>query len=354
MTHKKIAYIGIYPATAPRDKVYIDELKRRGVEFVECVGTGAGMRKYIQLYRNLNSLRDADLVWVGYLSTLAVIVAYLATRKKILYNALCSSYESYILDRAMYSKYSFRSVLFWVSDFLSFHLASISLVESESQKRFISRVFFVSKKRLHVVYTGADESIFYPDQSTPKAKDFTVVFRGKFVPATGVEFVVEAARILAAEPIKFLIIGWGQEQEKIEHLIRSYTLTNIELITSFLSPADLHQRMLSGHVLLGQFSTNSRLDRTIQHKTIEAMALGMPYITRDSVSNREILTDGEDCLFVQPADARNLAEKIIYCMKRTDVWEKISAGARNMYEARLQQSVLGEHIKRIIASPPFA
>ena len=348
---KTLCYIGIYRALAPRDKVYIEELKRRGAVIFECVSSAAGLEKYREIWRSVRrAARESDFVWVGYLSVFAVPVAYLATRKKIVYNALGSAYEGYILDRQIASKYSLKALFFWVADFIAFHLADTVLVESESQKRYLGKQFLVPRSKLQVIFTGVDEDIFHPDPSIKKQDTFTVAFRGMFLPATGVEIVLEAAKLLKNEPVRFWISGWGQLRDKVHHYIDTHKLTNVELNTMFLQPDELRRRMLSAHVMLGQFSKNFRLDRTIQHKTSEALALGMPYITRDSASNRELLQDGENCLFVAPADARALADKILWAKKNPDVLQKIGMNARATYEKKLAPTVLGEEVWKVLES----
>lgn len=101
--------------------------------------------------------------------------------------------------------------------------------------------------------------------------------------------------------------------------------------------------------MLGQFSFHSRLDRTIQCKTFEAMALGMPYITRDSLSNRELLTDRENCLFVKAGSASDIADKILELRDSEDLRGKISRGARALYESRLTPDILGRQISSILS-----
>lgn len=348
---RRIVYAGIYPPTAPRDKVYLCELARRGANVVECVDKSPGFAKYRALYRCLRrAARTADLIWVGYLSPVAVLVAYFASDKPIVYNALSSAYEAYVLDRAVCKKYSLRALFFWLSDFLSFHFSRVVLVESEAQKRFISRAFLVRKRKLSVVFSGVDEDVFHPDKTVKKSKTFTVAFRGMFIPATGAEYVIEAADLLRNEPVRFVVIGWGQCQHDIEERIRRKRLSNIELITHFLEPETLLRTMLPSHVLLGQFSAHSRLDRTIQHKTSEALALGMPFITRDSVSNRELLHDGENCWFVPPDDARALADKIRYAKAHPDIARVLSDGALRTYRERLAPDVLGDAVLAVLAS----
>lgn len=346
---RKIIYIGLRSPDTPRDKIYIEELQKRGVDFEECVDSASGFSKFINVWRKLRSLKgDYDLIWVGYLSGIFVPMAYLAGRRKIIYNALGSAYEAYVLDRAVCGKYSFKAFLFWFSDFLAFHLSSKVLVESEAQKKYLARMFFVPVRKFEVIFTGVDEEIFHPDPNVKKNDIFTVVFRGMFIPATGVEYVLEAAKIFKDEPIKFLIIGWGQLKDKVVRYIEQNNLKNVELITVFLKSSELRRKMLSAHIMLGQFSGNSRLDRTIQHKTIEALALGMPYVTRESESNRELLEDGKNCLFVHPADTAELVQKIKRLQTDKTLRDLISSGAFETYLSQLERSVLGKKIWEIL------
>ena len=346
---KTILYVGIYPPTAPRDRVYLSELKRRGACVVECVSSLPGFAKYRDIFMQIRrAAKDTDVVWVGYLSPLVVPVAYLAMGKKIIYNALGSAYEAYILDRAVARRFSFKAFLFWFSDFLAFHLANLSLVESEAQGKYLARYYFVPKRKLAVVFTGVNTDIFHPDSNIEKAKVFTVAFRGMFIPATGVEVVLDAAKLLKDEPIKFWVSGWGQLLPFVQSFIKENKLTNVELNTIFLEPPELRQKLLSAHVMLGQFSKNSRLERTIQHKISEALALGMPLITRDSPSNREILQDRENCLFVPPGDPQALAGAIRELTRDVALREKISEEAQETYQNRLSLSSLGDGLERVL------
>ncbi len=337
-----VCYFGMYKPTAPRDKVYVEGLKKLGVEVVECVDNSPGFLKFFRLAKKHRALTGQyDMLWVGYLSTMMVPLAWLISRKKIVFNALDSWYDRSIIDREAHSRFSPKAWGIWLFDFFAFHLSDIVLVESEQQKKFIAKKFFVKPEKLKVVFTGVDEAIFHPDPSVAKARDFTVVFRGMFLPATGVEVVVEAAKILREQDVKFIIIGWGAPREaQIKKQIAEQGLTNVTLITWFLEPNELRKVMLSAHVMFGQFADHERLDRTIQNKNFEALALGMPFITRDSASNRELLTDGVNCLFVPPANPESLAEKILL-LKNTETLRNVLAhGARLTYTEKCQEKIL--------------
>ncbi|MCH7680267.1 glycosyltransferase [candidate division KSB1 bacterium] len=253
-------------------------------------------------------------------------------------------YEGIVLDREEVSRLSLKAFYIWLVDFLAFRSAHVSLVESLSQKKFLVRLFKIKEEKLKITLTGANDKIFYPNPYVKKRDEFCAVFRGQFLPATGIEYVIEAARILKNKDVNFLIIGRGMLKKRVWQTIQEFNLKNAELITEYLSDNDLREKMLSCHVILGQFADHPRMDRTIQNKTFEALALSMPYITRDSRSNREILQDRENCLFVRPADARDLAEKILELKNNPELQKKIAQNGYKLYKEKLTPKILGREL----------
>jgi glycosyltransferase involved in cell wall biosynthesis len=262
-------------------------------------------------------------------------LAWLLSKRKIIFNALDSWYDRSILDRRAHSRFSPIAWSIWFVDFLAFHLSDLVLVESEQQKIFISKKFFVNRQKLKVVFTGVDETIFHPDPMIKKRERFTAVFRGMFLPATGVEYVIEAAKILKDEQVDFVIVGWGQLLAEVKDLLNKYKLPNVSLVSEFVEPNALRNLILSCHVMLGQFGDHSRLERTIQNKTLEALALGMPYITRDSESSRELLTTNVNCWFVSPADPVGIANAIKHLRGDEALLKRLAEGALAAYRSRL-------------------
>jgi len=202
------------------------------------------------------------------------------------------------------------------------------------------------------VWTGADDAVFHPDPTVEKRKIFTAVFRGGFLPATGIEHVLSAARLLLdRSDIRFLVIGRGMLENDVRSRIEKEHLSNVELITSFVPDDELRRLMLSCHVALGQFASHERMERTIQNKTFEALALGLPYITRDSPSNRELLTDRETCLFVPPDDPEALAQAIISLKDHEEMRrEHLGNAAWKLYEAEASPQAIGRRIMYLLLS----
>lgn len=324
-----ICYFGIYPPTIARNAVLMSGLREHGVEIIECIDQSSGLRKFIRLFQKHWRVRSAyDVVVVGYLSNLVVPLARIISGKPIVYNACNAMYEATVLDRGL-PQWSLKALYYWCIDYLSFVCAHHILVESDAQKSFLARTFHIAEHKFIRIWTGADQAVFHPDERIQKRSQFTVVFRGAFLPATGVEYILQAARLLEHTPIHFLILGRGHSLEAIQR--EAATCKNVKLITRFLPDAELRELLLSSHVVLGQFSNHPRLDRTIQNKTFEALALGMPYITRDSISNRELLRDGQNCLFVQPADPADLAARIQLLFEHPSHATALATQARETY-----------------------
>ena len=63
-------------------------------------------------------------------------------------------------------------------------------------------------QKIHPVYLGVDNQVFYP---LPAAKRlFLAHWHGSYIPAQGVEKIIEAARICANDSeIRFRLIGDG-------------------------------------------------------------------------------------------------------------------------------------------------
>lgn len=350
MAIPRVCYFGIYPPVFARNQVYLRGLEQNGAKVIACFDESPSFMKYLRLMQKHRAVQKKyDVLMVGYLSGVAVPLARLVSRRPVVYNALSTLYETAVHDRSFASPRSFKAIKAWLIDWLALKLSDLVLVESEAQKKYIGKKFHVCDKKLVRVWTGADDSVFFPDASVAKRKHFTAVFRGGFLPATGVETVIEAARQLKDSGVNFLVIGRGMLAAKIKAMLSKYGLGNVELVTDYLPADELRQRMLSCHVCLGQFSAHERLDRTLQNKTFEALGLGLPYITRASESSRELLTDRESCLFVPPEDPESLAAAILELKNSPDKRQHLAESGYALYQRELSSQMIGRRLLNLMA-----
>jgi glycosyltransferase involved in cell wall biosynthesis len=345
----KICYFGAYDLDLPRNKAYIAGLRQNGARVIECFDHSPGLIKYYKLFIKHRKIRNKyNVMIVGYPGPLMVPFVKLISRKPIIFNAVTSVYEAIIVSRKKHSKHSFMAWRIWLIDWLAFKFADLVLVETNKQKDYLVKKFRIKSNRFVRLFTGVDDTIFYPDTNIRKSDKFTVLFRGSFLPEAGVRHILEAAKILEKEEIDFLIIGFGLLESEIKEQINNLNLKNLELITRRLGANELREKMLTAHVNIGQIEAHERLARTIPYKAFESLALKLPYITGGGAGIRELFKDRKNCLMVNLADSKDLAEKIMELKNSPELRKKIAENGYQLYKEKLSPRALGKELLDII------
>src|SRR3989344_3614298 len=347
----RVCYLNLNPASytigiPARDAVYLRGLKENGAEILECRDDSPGFAKFIRLYKKHKNFRGKyDVMLVGYTAYILVPFARLITNKKVIFNALCSLYEGIVIAREKVAWFSFQSLYAWLIDFLAFNSAHLSLLESEEQIKFVAAKFFVPKKKLLKAWTGVDDSLFYTDPDAKKLPTFTVLFRGAFLPESGVEYAVDAFKILKKHNINLRIIGRGEFDPLVEKRLKEFDSSNVEWIRGKKMPfEDLRRKIQECHISLGQLSNHDRLNRTVPHKAFESIAMKIPYLTARNKGILELLIEDETCFCCTPADAKDLAEKILEIKNNPELMAKVAESAYQLYTREFTPRVLAKRV----------
>ena len=326
----------------PPDKHIVDGLRENGHDVFELIKKNSTYIDFIRDFRNNESL--CDYIIIGYALPLLMPIARIFSLKKIFFNAVSSQYEANIISRGIGKPWSLTAVKSWIIDFISFHLSSSVLLESDAQIDFVRKLFLVSRKKLIRSWMGIDEEIFFFDPAIEKKSKFTVLFRGRFLPESGILTVIEAAKILENEEIQFVIIGHGFMYREVGVLKEKLSPKNITFISERLSGNEIRERMLSSHVSLGQLADHPRLFRTLPCKMFESLALKLPYLTGRNAGVLELLKDGETCIMVNPGDKNDLAEKILYLKNHPEILKKIGENGYALYKEKLTSKILAKEL----------
>ncbi|MBI2670088.1 MAG: glycosyltransferase [Candidatus Yanofskybacteria bacterium] len=344
----KICYLNITREIPQRDVVYINGLKENGVEVIEILDNSPKLKKFWHIFKKHRALNNNyDILWVGYSAHILAPFARLISRKKIVFNALCSLYEGLIISRKQAPRFSPKAFLVWLQDFLSFHCSSLILVESEEQKKFLIKKFFLKEKKLQKAWTGVNDRDFFYNPAIKKSPVFSIIFRGGFLPESGIEHVAEAASLLQDENIRFRIIGTGVMEDALINKLATFNSKNVEFISEKIkrvSRPELNIKMQECHISLGQLSDHDRLNRTIPHKAFESMVMKIPYLTARNKAVLELFAENETCFCCNPADSRDLADKIIWIKNNYETAQKIAENAYQLYSRELTPKILAKKV----------
>lgn len=339
---KTFLYINTGNKYAP-DKHLLDGLMENGYEVFELIVNETGLSKYINFVRRFRKeKRTLDAVVIGYGLPFLIPFARTMTRKDVIFNAVSSQYEANVISRNVNTPISFGALKWWLIDFISFHLSSKVLLESSAQINFINNFFLISEKKLILSRMGVDEEIFFKDSSIQKNKKFTVLFRGRFLPESGILTVIETAKKLENQNVEFLIIGHGFMYREVNALMGKLKPKNIEMVQERLDEDELRNRMLSCHISLGQLADHPRLLRTLPAKLYESLALGLPYLTGRNAGVFEILKEDETCIAVEPNNPDDLAKKILYLKENPEILNKIAENGHKLYKEKLTSKKLAQ------------
>ncbi|OGN00913.1 MAG: hypothetical protein A3F98_01805 [Candidatus Yanofskybacteria bacterium RIFCSPLOWO2_12_FULL_41_8] len=343
---KKIIYLSNSRLEYALNSVCIKGLRENGVEVLEFGLKGGGAFSFLALwsfYRR-NS-KNTDTVIVGYDSPGLVIFLRFFCRKKIIYNAVLSVYERMIVSRALASRFSVKAGYYWLLDFIAVHISDLIVVESDSQADYFKKLFKVNREKVFRNWIGVDEDKFFYDSSTGKLSTFAVLFRGAFLPETGVEYLVRAAKILENNDIEFIVHGGGgQLLDKIKKMIDGLRLVNLKLTSNFVPVEELRGLMQKCHLSIGQLSDHERLERTIPHKVYESLVMRLPYLTASNRGILELLEPGKTCITCEPANAQSLAQKILWAKNNPQELERIAENGYRLYQEELKSEILAKNL----------
>lgn len=329
----------------PPDKHLIDGLRENGNTVVELIENSKGYGKYLLFARTfLKNTSGYDAVIVGYgLPILAPIVRCLYWGK-IIFNAVSSQYEANIISRGTHGPLSLMAFKWWLIDFFSFHFSSKIILESSAQINFIHKLFLIPKRKLVRSWMGIDEKVFFLDPKVKKNEKFTVLFRGRFLPESGILTVIETAKKLEDSGVQFLIIGHGFMYREVNALMDSLKPKNVEMVHERLPDDELRTRMLECHVSLGQLADHPRLSRTLPCKLFESLALGLPYLTARNVGVFELLKEDETCFAVPVNNPDELANKILFLKENPALLETVAKNGHHLYEEKLTSKQLAKEV----------
>ncbi|OGN07921.1 MAG: hypothetical protein A3C61_03345 [Candidatus Yanofskybacteria bacterium RIFCSPHIGHO2_02_FULL_39_10] len=343
----KVCYFGTYSSNYTRNKVNITGLRENGVDVIECRTDDGGLKKYWTLFKKGLFLRGQyDVMIVGFNGHVIMPIAWLVTRfprKKLVFDAFISTYDSNIFDRKKHSPISLMALKYWIIDWLSCSLADIVLMDAEAHADYISKTFYIPRNKVKSLLVGCPNDVMYPRPQHKEESDFIVHFHGTYIPVQGIPFVIKAAKILDGKGIKFNIIGKLSTYKESIDLAKELGVSNVRFF-DYMPYEKLAEFMAGADICLGAFGDTDKAKRTYIFKIVEAMAMKKAVVTGDSPALREFLTDRKDVLFCKLADSQDLADKILELKNNTSLRNSIAENGFELYRQRMTPGMIGRDL----------
>lgn len=346
-----VLYFGIYDPLYPRNRILIEGLRQNNVKVIECNSRALGFKKYIELYKKHKKIKNSyDVMVVGFMGQLIVPYAKLLCRKKIVFDAFLSIYNSHVYDRKDVKRNSLKARYYYLLDWLSVRLADTILLDTQAHIDYFVKVFHAKKNKLHRIWIGAYDGIFKPYKNyEQKTHKLVVLWWGWYIPLHGIEYILEAAEILRGEPIDFYFYGGGKGRKKAEKTKKERNLSNV-IFKEALKPDELVKEIQNCDIALGIFGNTDKTLMVIPNKVYEALACRKTVVTGDTNAAKEILQDRKHCVLCKVASGKDLAEKILYLKNNKETRNTIAKNGYELYTEMFTPKVLGKELKNIIVN----
>ncbi|MCK4539874.1 glycosyltransferase [Candidatus Parcubacteria bacterium] len=337
----KICYFGDYDAGYSRNRVIIKGLKENDVTIFECGSKMLGFKKLCELYKKHKRIKNKyDIMIIGYSdSRFIIFLAKILTRKKIIWDAFYSLYDSWVYDRKLVSKYSPKAWLYWLYDWFNCVLADKILLDTDEHINYFVKTFKINRNKFIKILVGTDDNIFYPREQK-KDNKFIVHFHGNYIPLQGAEYIIGAAQLIKDKDILFRMVGSkGQKYKEILSLAKKMNLSNIEFLNS-VPYHILPELMAKVDVCLGVFGDTDKTKRVIPNKVYEAIAMEKPVITANTPAAQELFVDKKNILFCETANSENLAKKIKEIKNNKILKNNIAKNGYDVFKNKCRPKIL--------------
>jgi glycosyltransferase involved in cell wall biosynthesis len=299
-------------------------------------------------------LLRCDALTVGYLGQVDMLLCAPFARllgRPVVFNPLVSLTDTIVEDRALVPAGGLAARLIEQLDQRALRQADIVLVDTYANGSFLEQRFGLDPDRIVVLPVGVDAEVFHRRSAPrPHGGELDVLFYGKFIPLHGIETIIRAARIIEREAgdIRFELVGAGQQYDAMRRLARELGVRDIRWV-DWLPYKMLGERLARADVALGIFSGGTKASRVIPNKVHQALACGVPVVTRDSAAIRELLFDRESVVLVPPDDPMALAAALVELRDDPALRERIGIAGLRAWQAYASEERLAAIAAHVLA-----
>lgn len=302
----------------------------------------------------LRRIAKPDLVWVPCFRQRDLAAASRWARRQgipLLFDPLISAYDKQVFERKKIPIDSrcARRLHRWERSL--FERADIIVADTQAHADYFVAEFGIPKDRVHVVYVGAEESLFHPAPMPDHSNGslIEVLFYGSFIELQAPQVIVQAARLYHGPPVRWTLLGNGPLRAECEGLARGLDTVRFEDAVPYTQlPARIHQ----ADILLGVFDAGAKAGRVIPNKVFQSLACGRPVVTRRSAAYPAACRDngGRGLFWVDPCNPGALAQAVAKLALQLRDDPRIGQRAVEVYRDAFSGEVIAGQLRDAMAA----
>jgi glycosyltransferase involved in cell wall biosynthesis len=212
----------------------------------------------------------------------------------------------------------------------------------------------VKESKINVIHNGVDVDKFQPASDKRKVKaelgfspdDIAILSVGRLYARKGLFTLIESmpAVVRKFRNAKFIISGKGQSNEMkklVNHATRLGVKDNI-IFTGYFPDSKLPKLYQAADVFA--FST---FYENLPFAVLEALSSGLPVVTTTVGGIPEMIESGRNGFLVQPANAKALSDRVLYCLEHPAAASEMAFLARKTILERFDWRLIVQKVLKV-------
>lgn len=299
------------------------------------------IRTFFQLYRLFKMLKP-DVVNAHLFddSVPALLAARFAGVKKRVIRKQDTAFHWY-----------FKPMWVWIDRFNNLNSTDIIAI-SKNSKKFLKEKEKTMESKIRMIHNGIPIKSFTAQVDSDK--EFLIKkygLEGKIIIGTiaryiewkGYKYIIEAARTLTLKyaNLKFLFVGYGEQQQQLEELVKSYGLSEYIIFTNWID-----RKYIPSLYGIMDLYVHAAIMEPFGFVLVEAMANGVPIVTSNTGVAADALEHKVTCYFTGDKDPNGIAEGVQWMLENPKEREAMKDKIRKMAAEEFSvEHMLEEHIK---------
>ena len=322
----------------PYNSMLIEEISKLGFEYFEIDGLAeqSFSTKAVKQLRKIFKVEKPDIIH-AHACLSARIAAKLCGVKAIVYTRHTDAKPSKKLT---------NSVGKMMNGFVNGYLADgIIAISNVARKNLLETG--ISDKKIKIIYNGVNPTPKLTEDEKKKVfSDFNIEYGTKLIGIVarleeikGHEYFIDAAKIVQDRgyDAKFVIAGIGSREEYLKQYVKDKQVDNVIFLGFVKNVSDLN------NIMYLQINTSSF--EALGLAVIEGMRVGVPAVVSSFGGNPEVVTNDLNGYVVNGQDSEEFAEKIIKLLDDEDLYNKLSAGALEVFNSKFTAKVMTKNME---------
>lgn len=210
--------------------------------------------------------------------------------------------------------------------------AAFAFVTNESYKQIAVERGGIDPNKVIVLRSGPklERMRIQPgDDAIKRGKSYMVGYLGVIGQQEGIEYLLEAARILKETrgDVFWGIVGGGPHLEALRKMAHEMGLDDCVEFTGRVTDEELLRYLNTADVCVNSDEYNPMNDKSTMNKILEYMALGKPIVQFDLTEGRYSAQDAS--LYAENNSARSMADKISYLLDSPELCKTMGEYGRD-------------------------